>query len=123
MRKFDLTVVAIGAALLLSVVPALTAPAASGSAAPPTAPATTATPATASTPAPAAAPAKTASSIDTNTALNQIVCKSFPAPTGTRIGGGRECQTVRQWNEEQRENQQDVQHEQNRSQLFSTPSN
>ncbi len=35
--------------------------------------------------------------------LDQIVCKSTPPPVGSRLGGGRECHTVRQWNEQMHE--------------------
>lgn len=44
--------------------------------------------------------------------LDEIVCKSSPPATGTRLGGGRECHTVRQWNERQREDQRIVQQQQ-----------
>jgi hypothetical protein len=60
---------------------------------------TTATPATA--PAPAATPAAPA---PTTTAAatpaedpNEIICKQSAAPTGSRLGATRTCQTRREW--------------------------
>lgn len=44
--------------------------------------------------------------------LDEIVCRSEPPATGTRLGGGRECHTVRQWNERQREDQLILQQQQ-----------
>ena len=52
--------------------------------------------------APAAVPAQTAES---GANLDEIVCKQEAPATGTRLGGGRECHTVRQWNEREREAQ------------------
>ena len=37
--------------------------------------------------------------------LDEIVCKSTPPPTGSRLGGGRECHTVREWNDRTRQSQ------------------
>lgn len=34
---------------------------------------------------------------------NQIVCKSGPPPTGTRLGPTRVCKTKAQWEQEQRQ--------------------
>ena len=53
----------------------------------------------AQTPVQPAAPAPTATASDVN--LNAIVCKATAPATGTRLGGGRECRTVREWNEQQ----------------------
>ena len=79
------------------------------------APATaTATAAPAPTPAPAtaavaptatAAPAATAAADSSAVNLDEIVCRTVAAPTGTRLGGGRECHTVREWNDRERESQ------------------
>jgi hypothetical protein len=44
--------------------------------------------------------------------LDEIVCRSSPPTTGTRLGGGRECHTVRQWNEREREDQRILQQQQ-----------
>jgi hypothetical protein len=44
--------------------------------------------------------------------LDEIVCRSSPPATGTRLGGGRECHTVRQWNEREREDQRILQQQQ-----------
>jgi hypothetical protein len=46
----------------------------------------------AATPAATAAPAATASAD-----ADQIVCKTGPAATGTRLGRTRECHTQREW--------------------------
>jgi hypothetical protein len=37
--------------------------------------------------------------------LDQIVCKAAPPKTGSRLGGGRECHSQRQWNQMMRESQ------------------
>lgn len=37
--------------------------------------------------------------------LDEVVCKTQPPTTGSRLGGGRECHTVREWNEREREAQ------------------
>jgi len=55
--------------------------------------------------APAAGPAS-ASQAMAGVDLDAIVCRSTPPPTGSRLGGGRECHTVRQWNDRQRQDQQ-----------------
>ena len=36
---------------------------------------------------------------------DQIVCKPMPAQTGSRIGGGRECRTQREWDQRMKESQ------------------
>jgi len=48
---------------------------------------------------PQAVPASTASDPD------EIVCRASPAPTGSRLGGSRECHTVRDWDRRQKESQ------------------
>ena len=55
----------------------------------------------------AAAPAADVSARD------QIVCKMTPPPTGSRLGGQRECHTQAQWDERMKENQDQVTREQN----------
>jgi hypothetical protein len=45
--------------------------------------------------------------------LDEIVCRSSPPATGSRLGGGRECHTVRQWNERERNDQRLLQMQQN----------
>jgi hypothetical protein len=86
-------------------------------------PATTAPSATAQSvqaPAAAAAPASkpagelvivrgTPENDDNRVNLDEIVCRSAPPATGTRLGGGRECYTVRQWNDREREDQRMLQ--------------
>lgn len=37
--------------------------------------------------------------------LDQVVCKPLPPKIGSRIGGGRECLTQREWNRQMRESQ------------------
>lgn len=44
--------------------------------------------------------------------LDQIVCKQLPPKTGSRLGGGRECHTLRQWNQQMRESQDITRHQQ-----------
>jgi hypothetical protein len=47
-----------------------------------------------------------------NDSLDEIVCKTLPPQTGTRLGGSRECHTVRQWKEEQKQAQGVLAHNQ-----------
>ncbi|HEY3638708.1 MAG TPA: hypothetical protein VGK90_11205 [Rhizomicrobium sp.] len=44
--------------------------------------------------------------------LDEIVCRSQPPATGTRLGGGRECHTLRQWNDRERQDQRTLQQRQ-----------
>jgi hypothetical protein len=37
--------------------------------------------------------------------LDQIACRDVSAPIGSRIGGGRECHTEREWRRRQQESQ------------------
>jgi len=50
-----------------------------------------------------AAPPSTSASSDNDP--NRIICHSQAAPTGTRLGGSRECHTQKQW-EDMRQEQQ-----------------
>jgi hypothetical protein len=50
--------------------------------------------------------APSTASADAGVNLDDIVCRNSPPATGTRLGGGRECHTVRQWNEREREDQE-----------------
>ncbi len=52
---------------------------------------------------------------------NKIVCKSSDAPTGSRIGAHRVCQTQAAWEALGGQNKMDLPHEQPRGSLFSTP--
>jgi hypothetical protein len=70
----------------------------------PAAPSATAAASAQSAQAPAAAAAPTASA-DAGVNLDEIVCHSEPPPTGSRLGATRECHTVRQWNEREKEAQ------------------
>ena len=54
-----------------------------------------------------AEPTATASS-DSPNDPSRIVCKSTPAPTGTRLGGGRTCRTQREWEEIQKRDQDEL---------------
>lgn len=45
------------------------------------------------------------SSSSTDTDANQIICKSGPPPTGTRLGPTRVCKTKQQWDQEQQQAQ------------------
>jgi len=90
MRIFP--VLAISSAIVLS--PLLSSADPEPAAAPaPTAPAVPA-PTTQALAAPA--PASTASA-DSSVDLDAVVCRSSAPATGTRLGGGRECHTVREW--------------------------
>jgi cytochrome c5 len=61
------------------------------------------------TPALAAAQATSAPSAPTALATNgssganldEVICKNSAPPTGSRLGGGRECHTQREWNQRQ----------------------
>jgi hypothetical protein len=44
-----------------------------------------------------------------NTDLDQVVCRKSPPPVGTRLGGGRECHTQREWNDRQAQAQKQLQ--------------
>jgi len=44
--------------------------------------------------------------------LDEIVCKTSPPQTGTRLGGSRECHTVRDWKERQQQSQDMLAHSQ-----------
>jgi len=64
----------------------------------------------------AAAPAAPASAGTSDP--NKIVCKSMPAPTGTRIGSQRQCMTQAQWDQKEQQDQQALMH--NQSQGYQT---
>jgi len=40
--------------------------------------------------------------------LDQVVCRLTPPPTGTRLGGGHECHTQREWDARQKEAQKEL---------------
>jgi hypothetical protein len=44
--------------------------------------------------------------------LDEIVCKSEPPKTGSRIGGSRECHTARDWKVRQQQSQDVLAHNQ-----------
>jgi hypothetical protein len=44
--------------------------------------------------------------------LDEIVCKTTPPPTGSRLGGGRECRTQREWNQREVDAQTALRHQQ-----------
>jgi hypothetical protein len=72
-----------------------------------------AAPAVTAAPPATAAPATAASSGNGGaTNLDEIVCKQRPPKTGSRLGGGRECHTVRQWNQWQIDSQNALMHQQ-----------
>ena len=37
--------------------------------------------------------------------LNEVICKNSAPPTGSRLGGGRECHSQREWNQRQLDSQ------------------
>jgi hypothetical protein len=103
MRVF--AVLALSAATLL-----LPQIAAADPAQPEAAPAATATPAaapaaTATQGTAPAAPQQVAQAPAREANGDEIVCKMSPPTTGTRLGGGRECHTAREWNERMKESQ------------------
>jgi cytochrome c5 len=53
----------------------------------------------------ATAPAAPAMSGSSSVNLDEVVCKNSPPPTGSRLGGGRECHTQREWDQRQKEAQ------------------
>jgi hypothetical protein len=60
-----------------------------------------------------AAPATAATSGNGGAAnLDEVICKQTPPKTGSRLGGGRECHTVRQWNQWQIDSQNALMHQQ-----------
>lgn len=58
---------------------------------------------------PAAAPPVATTAQDSSPDLDRIVCRSNPPPTGSRIGGTRECHSVREWNERTQQDQRTLQ--------------
>ena len=82
-------------------------------AAPQTAPAATAQAAPAGTQTaqatPSAAPAVATNAQDSSPELNRIVCRSNPPPTGSRLGGTRECHSVHEWNARTQQDQRTLQ--------------
>jgi hypothetical protein len=53
----------------------------------------------------ATAPATTVTDDNSGVNLDEVVCKNSPPPTGSRLGGGRECHTQREWNQRQQDAQ------------------
>jgi len=108
MRAFLVALVCSGAILGQAAFAQTDNPANPSAAAQPAAPAATDTtaPSQAATAAAATAPAAI-SQQSTNSAVNldEIVCRNEAPATGTRLGGGRECHTVREWNQRERESQ------------------
>jgi len=60
----------------------------------------------------AQATTSTPAATPTDADLDQVVCHSMPAPTGSLLGAHRECHTQREWNARQEQAEQDI----NRSQ-------
>lgn len=56
-----------------------------------------------SDPAQSGNPAQTAGSDP-----DQIICKTTAPVTGSRLGGGRECRTQREWDEREKASQKDL---------------
>jgi len=52
-----------------------------------------------------ATPAATAATDSSAVNLDEIICKNSAPPTGSRLGGGRECHTQREWNRRQQESE------------------
>jgi hypothetical protein len=114
-RKGELHMRTISAAVFSSIlllVPAFAtaqdsaAPAAAAAPAPASAPAATAAP---------AAPAQESVTVNAPAArvnLDEVVCKQTPPKTGSRLGGARECHTVREWNRWQLDSRNALMHQQ-----------
>lgn len=51
-----------------------------------------------SAPAPAAQTSADEAEAEETSAVNRIICRREPAPTGSRIGSRRICRTEHQWN-------------------------
>jgi hypothetical protein len=51
---------------------------------------------------------------------NEIICKNAPPPTGSRLGGGRECHTRYEWDQRTKAAQQNMFEQQQRG-LAGTP--
>jgi hypothetical protein len=51
---------------------------------------------------------------------DEIVCKNSPPPTGSRLGGGRECHTQREWDDRTREAQKATENAEMHG-MFGTP--
>jgi hypothetical protein len=98
-----LSVAVLAVPLLAEADPAQPQTAQSAAPAPVTATATPVSP----TPAPAAAVGETVKVTAPTTAenLDEVVCKVTPPETGSRLGGSRECRTVREWKLRQQESQ------------------
>jgi hypothetical protein len=82
---------------------------AAGALAQPAVGATATTPTTTTTTA--ATAGQTASTAD-DPDLNRIVCRQGTAPTGSRLGGARECHSKREWDRLQTEQQQELSRQQ-----------
>ena len=52
-----------------------------------------------------AAPTAAAVADSSSVNLDEVVCRPIAAPTGSRLGGGRECHSVREWNQRERQAQ------------------
>lgn len=63
--------------------------------------------ATAQTTPPPTAPTSPMAAATNNSGTNpdEIVCKNQPPATGSRLGGGRECHTQREWDQRQKDAQ------------------
>lgn len=113
MRVLFIAALCSGAILGQAAFAQTAAPSAPSDSAQPVAPSSTATavpPPSGVAPSPAsAAAAETApAAVPQQSAgvnLDEIVCRNSPPPTGSRLGGGRECHTVREWNQRERESQ------------------
>ena|SRR5215469_3541770 len=107
MRALFVALVCSGAILGQSAFAQTNSPAAPSASAQPVAPAatTTAAPPQAATAAATPPASETVVVNGERVGLDQVVCKNQPPTTGTRLGGSRECLTVREWNQQRREAQ------------------
>lgn len=47
--------------------------------------------------------------------MDEVICKKFPAPTGSRLGARRVCDTRRNWEQMEHDSQDALTHIQDRS--------
>lgn len=57
-------------------------------------------------------PAQSGDTAQAGSSGDEIVCKSSPPPTGSRLGGGRECHSQREWDAREKEAQKQLQDKQ-----------
>lgn len=56
----------------------------------------------------ASAPQVQTSTAAAKSDLDKIECRTLPAKTGSRLGGGRECRTAREWEDIRQQNEREI---------------